>query len=302
MTLTELRYIVAVADERNFSRAAERSFVSQPSLSASVRKLEDELGIRIFERGAGEVLLTEAGEQVVAQARRVLDEAARVKAVAKEKRDPLDGVLRLGVIHTVAPYLLPELVQGLRTAAPAMPLDIEENQTAVLEQLLRAGEIDCAILALPFAAAGVETTPLYDEDFQVIMPSRHPWARRRSIRAGELATQNLLLLSMGHCFRDQVLQACQEFSRPAPPGRQGNSLETLRSMVASGIGISVLPATALTPRRATPLVKVVPFAEPRPTRRIVVATRSGFPRGGAIRVIRDVVAGADLPVSPSTEA
>jgi LysR family hydrogen peroxide-inducible transcriptional activator len=202
----------------------------------------------------------------------------------------------------VAPYLLPELVQGLRVAAPAMPLDIEENQTAVLEQLLRAGEIDCAILALPFAAAGVETTPLYDEDFQVIMPSRHPWARRRSIRAGELATQNLLLLSMGHCFRDQVLQACQEFSRPAPPGRQGNSLETLRSMVASGMGISVLPATALTPRRATPLVKVVPFAEPRPTRRIVVATRSGFPRGGAIRVIRDVVAGADLPVSPSTEA
>jgi LysR family hydrogen peroxide-inducible transcriptional activator len=298
MTLTELRYIVAVADERNFSRAAERSFVSQPSLSASVRKLEDELGIRIFERGAGEVLLTEAGEQVVAQARRVLDEAARVKAVAKEKRDPLDGVLRLGVIHTVAPYLLPELVQGLRTAAPAMPLDIEENQTAVLEQLLRAGEIDCAILALPFAAAGVETTPLYDEDFQVIMPSRHPWARRRSIRAGELATQNLLLLSMGHCFRDQVLQACQEFSRPAPPGRQGNSLETLRSMVASGLGVTVLPATAFGAKYASPLVKQVSFAAPVPRRRVVLATRQDFYRPRAIELLAAVLHGLPLPIEP----
>lgn len=298
MTLTELKYIVAVADERNFRRAAERCFVSQPSLSASVKKLEDELGVQLFERGPTEVLLTEAGEPVVAQARRVLDEAARVKAVAKERHDPLDGPLRLGVIHTVAPYLLPDLVLALRTAAPAMPLDIEENQTANLDQMLRGGFIDVAILALPYAAAGIETLPLYDEEFRVIVPAKHEWSRRKSIASSELLTQNLLLLSLGHCFRDQVLDACHDVSRPVAPGKQGNSLETLRSMVASGLGISVLPATALTPRYASPLVKVLEFAGPKPVRRIVAAYRTGFPRMGAVRVVAASLAKLGLPITP----
>ena len=214
MTLTELKYIVAVAAERHFGRAAERCFVSQPSLSASVKNLEDELGVQIFERAKGEVLLTPVGEEIVGQARRALEEADRVKTVAKHGRDPLDGPLRLGVIHTVAPYLLPELVTALRHAAPKMPLDIEENTTANLDEMLKGGVIDAAIVAQPYGAPGLEVTPLYSEAFRAIVPAKHRWARRKSIAADELAEENLLLLNVGHCFRDQVLDACREFARP----------------------------------------------------------------------------------------
>jgi LysR family hydrogen peroxide-inducible transcriptional activator len=298
MTLTELKYIVAVATQRHFGRAAERCFVSQPSLSASVKKLEDELGVQIFERGKNEVLVTEIGEQVIAQARRALEEAERVKAVAKQGRNPLKGVLRLGVIHTVAPYLLPELVAELRRAAPQMPLDIEENLTANLDQMLKAGLIDAAIVALPYEAAGAEIAPLYDEAFRVIVPARHPWARRKTVGADELHNENLLLLNIGHCFRDQVLDACHEFARAPAPGKQGNSLETIRNMVASGMGVSVMPATALTPKYSNPLVKAVDFAQPEPSRRVVLAYRRGFPRTAVVQVISQAILKLKLPVSP----
>ncbi|MFZ5556612.1 MAG: LysR substrate-binding domain-containing protein [Pseudomonadota bacterium] len=298
MTLTELRYAVAVAEERHFGRAAGRCFVSQPSLSASIRKLEDELGVRIFERGKQEVLVTRAGEQVVAQARRVLEEAERVKLVAKQGRNPLMGPLRLGVIHTIAPYLLPDLVAELRAAAPQMPLDIEENLTANLDQMLKAGQIDAAILALPYEAPGIDVTPLYDEAFRVIVPARHSWARRKSVAIDELDGENLLLLPIGHCFRDQVLQACREFARPAPAGKQGNSLETIRNMVASGMGVSVLPATALTPKYSSPLVKALDFALPRPLRRVALATRTGFARAAAAREIALAMGRLKLPIHP----
>lgn len=298
MTLTELRYAVAVAEERHFGRAAGRCFVSQPSLSASIRKLEDELGVRIFERGKQEVLVTRAGEQVVAQARRVLEEAERVKLVAKQGRSPLVGPLRLGVIHTIAPYLLPDLVAELRAAAPQMPLDIEENLTANLDQMLKAGQIDAAILALPYEAPGIDVTPLYDEAFRVIVPARHSWARRKSVAIDELDGENLLLLPIGHCFRDQVLQACREFARPAPAGKQGNSLETIRNMVASGMGVSVLPATALTPKYSSPLVKALDFAPPRPLRRVALATRTGFARAAAAREIALAMGRLKLPIHP----
>ncbi len=302
MTLTELRYVVAVAAERHFGRAAERCFVSQPSLSAAVKNLEDELGVLVFERGKGEVLVTPIGEEVVAQARRALDEAARVKAVAAQGRHPLEGPLRLGVIHTVAPYLLPELVTALRRSAPGMPLDIEENLTANLDGMLRSGVIDAAIVALPFAAPGIVVTPLYSEDFRVIVPAKHPWARRRTIHPDELAAQNLLLLNVGHCFRDQVLDACPEFARPAAPGKQGNSLETIRNMVTSGMGISVLPATALTPKYATPLTRAIDFASPSPSRRIVLASRDGFPRHAALEVIAAAIPKLALPIHEATRA
>ncbi|MEP7209051.1 MAG: LysR substrate-binding domain-containing protein [Casimicrobiaceae bacterium] len=298
MTLTELRYIVAVATERHFGRAAQRCFVSQPSLSAAVKNLEDELGVRIFERGKGEVLLTPTGEDVVAQARRTLEEAERVKTIARQGTNPLVGPLRLGVIHTIAPYLLPELVAALRHAAPQMPLDIEENLTVNLDQMLHAGFLDAAIVALPFEGTGLVTVPLYEEEFQVIVPNGHPWARRRSIAPDELAQENLLLLNVGHCFRDQVLDFCHEFVRPPVPGKQGNSLETIRNMVTSGMGISVLPATALTPKYASPLVRAVPFAPPRPMRRVVLASREGFPRQAALEVIARVVGKLKLPLRP----
>jgi LysR family hydrogen peroxide-inducible transcriptional activator len=296
VTLTELRYVVAVAAERLVGRAADRCFVSQPSLSAAVKNLEDELGVLIFERGKGEVLVTPIGEEIVAQARRALEEAERVKAVARHGRNPLVGPLRVGVIHRVAPYLLPDLVAALAAAAPRMPLDIEENLTANLDEMLKSGLIDAAIVALPYGGAGIDVVPLYTEAFRVIVPRKHPWARRKSVHPDELAEENLLLLNVGHCFRDQVLDACREFARAPSPGKQGNSLETIRNMVMSGMGISVLPATALTPKYANPLARAIDFAPPPPTRRLVIAARSGFPRAAAIRAMVDAVSRLDLPI------
>ena len=296
MTLTELRYVVAVAETRHFGRAAERCFVSQPSLSASVKNLEEELGVQLFERGKRGVFLTEAGEQIVAQARRALEEANRVKAVARQGRDPLKGVLRLGIIHTVAPYLLPDLVGALRRGAPGMPLDVEENMTATLDRMLRSGELDAVVLALPYEGPGVETAPLYEEVFKVVAPARHALARKKTIAVEELDAGELLLLPVGHCFRDQVLDACTEFSRPPEPGRQGNSLETLRSMVASGLGVTVLPATALTSRHANPLVKAIEFSNPQPVRRIALAWRRGFHRQAALEKLIGTIRGLPLPV------
>jgi len=299
MTLTELRYVVAVATERHFGRAAERCFVSQPSLSAAVKNLEDELGVLVFERGKGEVLITPIGAEVVAQARRALDEADRVKAIAAQGRNPLEGPLRLGIIHTVAPYLLPELVAALLRSTPRMPLDIEENLTVNLDAMLRSGTIDAAIVALPFDAPGITVTALYSENFRVIVPAKHPWARRRTIRPDELAAQNLLLLNVGHCFRDQVLDACHEFTRPPVQGKEGNSLETIRNMVTSGMGISVLPATALTPKYAMPHVKAIDFSEPVPSRRIVLASRDAFPRRAALAAITAAIPKLALPIEPA---
>ena len=294
MTLTELKYLIAVAEEQHFGRAAERSFVSQPSLSAAVKNVEQELGVRVFERSKRGVKLTPIGEEIVAQARRTLEEAARIKTLAKRGKNRVR--LKLGVIHTIAPYLLPQLVAALRKLAPEMSLDIEENMTANLDRLLRSGELDAAILALPYEAPGVDVEPIYDEDFEVVVPLKHPLARRRSIPVGELNAAELLLLPIGHCLRDQVLGACEEFSQPPPPGRLGNSLETLRSMVASGLGITVLPTTALTERFDTPLVKAVPFAEPKPKRRVAVAWRRGFARPHAIRKLIEALRSVDLPV------
>ena len=296
MTLTELRYVVAVAEARHFGRAAERCFVSQPSLSASVKNLEEELGVTLFERGKRGVFLTEAGEQIVAQARRALEEAERVKRVARQGRDPLKGVLRLGVIHTIAPYLLPLLVAALRKAAPEMPLDVEENTTANLDRMLKAGELDAVILALPFEGPGIEAIPLYEESFSVAAPAGHALAKKKAVAVEELDAGELLLLPVGHCFRDQVLDSCREFSRPPEAGRQGNSLETLRSMVASGLGVTVLPATALTARHTSPLVKAVPFSDPAPVRRIALVSRRGFHRPAALEKVAGAVRGLDLPV------
>jgi LysR family transcriptional regulator, hydrogen peroxide-inducible genes activator len=300
MTLTELKYVVAVAQANHFGRAAERCFVSQPSLSAAVKNLEDELGVQIFERSKHEVLITAIGAQVITQAKRVLEEATRVKSIAQQGNNPLEGPLRLGVIHTVAPYLLPELVAAMRELAPKMPLDIEENMTANLERMLADGSIDIAIVALPFQATGVDIMPLYDEAFRAIVPIKHPWAKRKQIAVDELDSQNLLLLSIGHCFRDQVLDACQEFSRAPDPGKQGNSLETLRNMVASGMGISVLPATALTTKYSSPLIKAIDFKLP-PSRRVVAAYRHGFPRFAAVEKIKQAFGNINLPIqAPQT--
>ena len=301
MTLTELRYIVAVARERHFGRAAETCFVSQPTLSVAVKKLEEELGVQLFERGPAEVTVTAAGSRVVEQAQRALEEAEKIRSIAKTTGDPLEGTLKLGVIFTIAPYLLPQLIPVLRRRAPKMPLILEENYTVTLTERLKRGDIDAAIVALPFSKAGITVTPLYDEDFVVALAKTHAWAARKGIAANELARENLLLLGSGHCFRDQVLNACPALNRSsATPGSlqktvEGSSLETIRLMVASGMGMTVLPATAVPAKRAVAdLLTYIPFLRPVPDRRVVLASRSSFPRNAALDVIRDAVAVCDL--------
>jgi len=290
MTFNELRYLVAVAQERSFGRAAQRCFVSQPALSVAIQKLEEELGAQLFERGKTEVTVTAVGERVVEQAQKVLEEAAQIREIARAGRDQLVGSFHLGVIYTVAPYLLPDLIPALNRRAPRMPLEIEENFTEQLETALKSGRVDAAIVALPFQPPGVVAEFLYEEPFQVVVPQQHPWAKRRSIRPAELATEHTILLNVGHCFRDQVLDACPELNRGDAPVTRTNSLETVRNMVASGLGVSVLPRDALTPKYHSRLVVPVPFAKPEPSRRIALAYRKSFPRPAAIAAIREAVA------------
>ena len=290
MTLNELRYIVAVANERNFGRAAQKCFVSQPALSVAIQKLEEELGARLFERGKTEVAVTAVGERVVEQAQKVLEEAARIREMAQAGRNQLAGPLKLGAIYTVAPYLLPDLIPALHEVAPQMPLDIEENLTETLEAALKSGRIDAAIIALPFAPPGVVTEFLYEEPFQIVVPRGHRWVKRKSVHPDELAAEHTILLNVGHCFRDQVLDACPELNRADAHVSRSNSLETVRNMVASGLGVSVLPRDAMTPKYHSKLVVPIPFSRPAPSRRIALAWRKSFPRPQAIRAIREAVA------------
>ena len=296
MTLTELRYVVALAQERHFGRAAQKCFVTQPTLSLALAKLEDELGMKLFERNKNEVLVTPRGQQVVDQARRVLDEVAKIQHIARGSQDQLAGALRIGVIPTIGPYLLPELVPILRKKAPAMPLVIEENLTGNLAPMLREGELDVVIIALPFAMPGVKTDFVYEEPFSVVVPQDHRWATRKALKPSELAEENLLVLNSGHCFRDQVMEACPGQANTAlPDGRAGSSLETIRNMVASGLGVSVLPATALVPRYASKLLHIVPFASPAPSRKIALAWRASFDRPLAVETLSEAIRSVKLP-------
>jgi LysR family transcriptional regulator, hydrogen peroxide-inducible genes activator len=290
MTLNELRYIVAVAQERSFGRAAAKCFVSQPALSVAIQKLEEELGAPLFERGKIEITITPIGERIVEQAQKVLEEAARIREIAIGGRDQLTGTLRLGIIHTVAPYLLPDLIPELHAMAPQMPLDIEETLTENLEAGLRTGRVDAAIIALPFEPPGVVTQFMYEEPFQVVVPQGHKWARRKAVAPNELASEHTILLNVGHCFRNQVLDACRELNQSDAHVTRTNSLETVRNMVASGLGVSVLPRDALTPRYHSQLVVPIPFTQPVPARRIALAYRRSFPRPAAIEAILESVA------------
>jgi LysR family hydrogen peroxide-inducible transcriptional activator len=291
MTLTELRYLVNLDKERHFSRAAERSFVSQPTLSVALKKLEDELGVTLFERIRGEAKPTPVGARIIEQARRVLAEARRVEDIAHEGKDELVGALRLGAIYTIGPYVLPSLVPLMRETAPLMPLMIEENFTGVLLEQLRDNELDVALLALPIDLQGLSAWPIYDEDFVVMLPPGHRWASLPSLPAKKLAEEHLLLLGPGHCFRDQVIAACPKCINSEGDGPRpvtGSSIETIRYMVGSGLGITVMPQGSVVNRGpdATPL-PTVPFAAPAPSRTVGMVWRRSFPRLGAIRALRD---------------
>lgn len=301
MTLTELKYIVAVAREKHFGHAAEACFVAQPTLSVAIKKLEDELGVTIFERGGSEVSLTPIGAQIVSQAERVLEQTASIKEIAKQNKDPLAGPLRLGIIYTIAPYLLPQLVKIMIARTPQMPLILQENFTHRLIELLRQGELDAAIMALPLPEHGLVVQPLYDEPFVVALPQNHPWIDRKSISADELRTETMLLLGTGHCFRDQVLEVCPEMSRFSNNGDgiartfEGSSLETIRHMVASGIGITVLPQASIPETDSSDsMLRYVPFSAPAPSRRVVIAWRKSFPRTAAIEAVRAAIQACDL--------
>jgi LysR family hydrogen peroxide-inducible transcriptional activator len=294
MTLTELRYIVAVARERHFGRAAEACFVSQPTLSVAIKKLEEELDVKIFERGAAEVSVTPLGEDIVRQAQSVIEQASAIKEIAKRGKDPLAGALRLGIIYTIGPYLLPELVKHTIEQYPQMPLMLQENFTVKLLEMLRTGELDCAIMAEPFPDTGLAIAPLYDEPFVVAVPATHPFAQRQSVSTQELKNETMLLLGTGHCFRDHVLEVCPEFARFSSDAEgirksfEGSSLETIKHMVASGMGVTVVPSLSV-PRDPTPHLRYVPFADPVPSRRVVLAWRRTFTRYEAIAALRNAI-------------
>jgi len=315
MTLTELKYIVAVAREKHFGRAAEACYVSQPTLSVAVKKLEEELDLKLFERSASEVSVTPLGEEIVRQAQSVLEQAAAIKEIAKRGKDPLAGVLTLGVIYTIGPYLLPDLVRHAIKRTPQMPLMLQENFTVKLLEMLRTGEIDCAIMAEPFPDTGLAMAPLYDEPFLAAVPSNHPLAAQKSVSAAELKSENMLLLGAGHCFRDHVLEVCPEFARFASNAEgirktfEGSSLETIKHMVAAGMGVTLVPRLAV-PREALvtsarrrksdePHIRYLPISETDgsapPMRRVVLAWRRSFTRYEAIAALRNAIYACELP-------
>jgi LysR family transcriptional regulator, hydrogen peroxide-inducible genes activator len=315
MTLTELKYIVAVARERHFGKAAEACYVSQPTLSVAVKKLEEELDLKLFERSANEVTVTPLGEEVVRQAQAVLEQAANIKEIAKRGKDPLAGALRLGVIYTIAPYLLPELVKNVIANTPQMPLMLQENFTVKLLEMLRTGELDCAILAEPFPDVGLAMASLYDEPFLAAVPSNHALAKHSSLTAEQLKAETMLLLGNGHCFRDHVLEVCPEFARFSSNTEgirksfEGSSLETIKHMVAAGMGVTLVPRLGVPPgalgtkpkrrKDEDAFVKYIPITDDAggapPTRRVVLAWRRSFTRYEAIAALRNAIYACELP-------
>ncbi len=288
MTLNELRYIVAVARTQHFSKAAEACHVSQPSLSIAVKKLEDELGIIIFQRGKRKVDITPEGEAVIEQAQRVIEEAEKLSQFKNLQAKPLEGTIKVGAIFTIGPYLFPPLVPYMRKHYPKMPLRIDEDYTESLRSKLLKAEIDVAILALPFSDSSIETMEVYDEDFMPLFYEGHPFSNLSEINVDKIHSSELLLLGKGNCFRDQVVAACPSCHSPnidQDNWMVGSSLETIRHMVAMQLGITVMPVTALAKQADYPGLDTRPFESPTPKRRVILAWRSSFPRKEAIIVL-----------------
>ena len=294
MTLTELRYIVTLAQEQHFGRAAERCHVAQPTLSVAVKRLEDELNTAIFERSKTSVYPTPVGELIVQQAQKVLEQVSAIKDIATKSQDHLGEALRVGAIFTIGPYLIPRIIPFMRKTAPNMPLYVDESYTAVLRKRIRQGELDAIIVALPFNEADVVTQQLYEEPFVVQMASNHPLSQCTAITPQQLSGQNVLLLGEGHCFRDQVLAALPELrdQLSMPDGQirtaaEGSSLETLKHMVSSGFGITILPQSATD--NTNPLLTTRPFEGCNPKRAVALAWRASFPRHKAIEALRQAI-------------
>jgi len=302
MTLTELRYIVTLAQMQHFGKAAERCNVNQSTLSIAVKKLEGELGIELFERSKNNVRATPIGEQVIKQAQRVLEEAAAIKDIAMSGKDQLNSPLHVGAIFTIGPYLFPHFIPPLQKSAPQMPLIIEESYTSTLRKRLRNGEVDVIIVALPFSEPDVVVQPLYEEPFVVVLPKKHPLSKKQTIDRRDLDDENVLMMGEGHCFRDQVIEALPNIncgkvqSGSVRTMTEGSSLETLCYMVASGLGITILPQTAAISAkyRKNGLI-TLPFSGTSPTRTAALAWRASFPRHRAIDALRKSIYDSHLP-------
>ena len=300
MTLTELRYIIAVAQEKHFGRAAAACFVSQPTLSVSIKKLEEELNTRIFERKSNQIALTAVGERLVKQAQLIVEESNKMRLIADQGRDPLLGPLRLGVIFTIGPYLLPKIVRVIFDSVPNMPLVLTEDFTTAILEKLRNGSLDVGILAEPFDMHGLNCVDLYDEDFVVATPRDHKFSSRQYISSEDLANETMLLLGVGHCFRDQVLDVCPEAARYSVNAQgiqrtfEGSSLETIRYMVSSGLGITLLPRMALEALTKDETIKLLKFKNTPPSRRVVLVWRKSFARNEAVKKIKELIMTVDL--------
>ncbi len=297
MTLSEFRYIVAVAKELHFGHAAEKCFVSQPTLSVAVKKIEDELGVTLFERHQHEVSITAIGETIIKQAEVILNETNTLKELAKQNKDELSGELKLGVIYTIGPYLLPKLIPVINKQVPDLVLIIEEDYTENLAKKLKAGEIDIAILANPFEQSGVQSEILYQEPFMVALPSNHPLTKKKKLNADDLLNDTMLLLKSGNCFRDQVVKVCPSCVSPLGKNKllqktlQSSSIETIRQMVAAGAGITILPSSSIGAENGlNGMLEYRPFTKPAPYREVIIAYRKSFPRIKAVELIKKSIA------------
>ena len=293
MNLKDLKYLVALADTGHFGRAAERTFVSQPTLSAQLKKLEEYLGVKLVERHPKNVQLTEVGKQIVARARHMLSEGEEILALARNNTDPLSGKLKIALIPTIGPYLLPRIMQKLRKTLPQLGLPLYEHQTEELLKRLRDGEIDLGILALPVDQDGLEARRLYREEFTVALPSDNPLAQKASIKATDLKGQTLLLLEDGHCLRDQALEVCSRIDVREAEDFRATSLETLRHMVVAGLGVTLMPELAVeSPFGSQRGLVIRQFTKPAPARTVGAVWRKSTTRGAAIDAVCDIIAGA----------
>ena len=288
MTLSELRFVVSVAQEKNFRRAAAKSFVSQPALSLAIKKIENELGVLIFERNRMGISLTTVGEKIVNQAQIVLEEVDKIKAISAAERNTQQVKVKIGLIYSIAPYLLPSIIPLVKNSSPEIILEAEEDITTNLIKKLEEGSIDAAIIALPFVVPGIETQPLYDEPFKVLIPTKHPWNNKQKINAKELKNEKILLLDNTHCFSMQVREACPGISDKAEV-QAGTSLETIRNMVASNLGISILPQSATANNYSNDLINILSFESPIPFRRVAMAFRRGSSKQSSlVKIVKSI--------------
>lgn len=291
MNLRDLKYLVAVAEQRHFGRAAAACFVSQPTLSTQLKKLEEELGVTLIERTNRQVMLTAVGERVVAQAQRVLREARAITTIAEEYVDPFGGEFRLGVIPTVAPYLLPKILGPIRRALPKLRIQLTEGQTAVISRMLREGDLDAVILALPLEEENVVEHKLYTEPFYLAVSRNHPKAGRKKVTVDDLDEEEVLLLEDGHCLRDQALAVCNSHNAVENTNFRATSLETLRQMVVADVGITLMPELAV-PGKPAAGIRYIPFRGEIPHREIGLCWRKSSPREPLLEKLAGVLTGA----------